>query len=64
MPAAAPQGVAPPETEDLLAAPLRQVLRELDCPTGGLTETEAARRLYIQLSECLTENRPWAGRGL
>ncbi|MCO5172152.1 MAG: glutamate-cysteine ligase family protein [Planctomycetes bacterium] len=28
------------------------------------TFTEAARRLYIQLSECLVENRPWAGRGL
>jgi glutathione synthase/RimK-type ligase-like ATP-grasp enzyme/gamma-glutamyl:cysteine ligase YbdK (ATP-grasp superfamily) len=35
-------------------------------PYGGDydTFTEAARRLYIQLSECLTENRPWAGRGL
>lgn len=28
------------------------------------TFTEAARRLYIQLSECLVENRPWAGRML
>lgn len=28
------------------------------------TFTEAARRLYIQLSECLVENRPWTGRGL
>jgi hypothetical protein len=24
--------------------------------------TEAARRLYIRLSECLTENEPWNGR--
>jgi hypothetical protein len=24
--------------------------------------TEAARRLYIRLSECLTENEPWDGR--
>lgn len=25
---------------------------------------DAARRVYIQLSECLIENRPWSGRGL
>ena len=26
--------------------------------------TDAARRVYIQLTECLIENRPWQGRGL
>lgn len=26
--------------------------------------TDAARRVYIQLTECLLENRPWSGRGL
>jgi hypothetical protein len=24
--------------------------------------TEAARRIYIRLSECLVENQPWEGR--
>jgi glutathione synthase/RimK-type ligase-like ATP-grasp enzyme/gamma-glutamyl:cysteine ligase YbdK (ATP-grasp superfamily) len=26
--------------------------------------TDAARRVYIQLTECLLDNRPWTGRGL
>ena len=26
--------------------------------------TEAARRIYIELADCLLDNEPWSGRGL
>lgn len=56
---------------DLVAGVVRQgnlserMKAALEPYTGDAdTFTEAARRLYIQLSECLVENRPWTGRGL
>lgn len=48
MPEAARTLTAPPPTDDLLSAPLSEVLDRLDCDASGLSSAEAARRLAVE----------------
>ena len=42
--------------------PLADAADAADDPSAGRAFTEAARTIWIQLADCLLENRPWSGR--
>jgi hypothetical protein len=46
-----------------LSERIRAVLRPFDTASDE-DFTEAARRIYIELMDCLEANEPWRGRGL
>jgi len=48
-------------SERILAA-LQPVTDAADQRGGDMAFTEAARRIWLELADCLVENRPWQGR--